>query len=62
MLVIREPLNLEEVLTLREVILEGQKSQTTIINRDNTIIKKLLIDNEKMDDQKISIILDTIKD
>ena len=32
------------------------------MNKNNTVIKKLLIDNEKMDDEKISTILDTIQE
>ena len=63
MLVIRDaPVNMDEILTLREIILEGQKSAKTIINKDSTVIKKLLIDDAKMDDEKISFILDTIQE
>ena len=32
------------------------------MSKNNTVIKKLLIDNEKMDDEKISTILDTIQE
>jgi hypothetical protein len=48
-------LSLEETFVLRDVILEGDKNLSA-----DMAIHKVLIDDAKMDDEKISVVLDAL--
>jgi hypothetical protein len=50
-------LTIEETHVLREILLEGDKHGSS-----ETAIIKLLIDDAKMDDEKIAVVLDALKD
>ena len=52
-----DPFSLEEAHSLRDCLMDGDNH--VYIDKE---VCKLLIDNAKMDDEKISIVLDAIKD